>query len=139
MSDEFELGGHKYRYSKIDARRQAHVARRLVPVVSSLADLTKVDGLSDLAALAPVAKAVASMPDADFDYVLDVCLSVTQREQAGGTGWAPIWSEGAKQIMFSDIDLAVMMQIVAKVIQGNLGNFFPGNLPGSIAAASPAP
>ncbi|EBQ1834569.1 hypothetical protein A0Q22_20690, partial [Salmonella enterica] len=38
-------------------------------------------------------------------------------------GWTPVFSSG--QLMFDDIDLLTMLQLVARVVADSLGNFLP--------------
>lgn len=122
MSDIAEIGGQKYRIGRIDARKQFHVARRLAPLLAGLGSLSgKGEGFAT--AVAPLAEALSSMPDSDVDYVLDVCLGACQRVQPNGHA-APIMARG--ELMFEDIDMAQMVQIAIRVIQQNLGSFFPG-------------
>jgi hypothetical protein len=64
---------------------------------------------------------LAKMPDDDVEYVLNTCLSVVYRDE--GTGFQRIQVQ-AGVMMFSDIDLSVMIKLVISVIKENLGNFF---------------
>jgi hypothetical protein len=74
--------------------------------------------------IGPLTDALSGMSDEDVDYVLDVCLGVCQRLQPNGQG-APVIARGGG-LMFEDIDMGQMMQLAVKVIQENLGGFFPG-------------
>lgn len=140
---EFEVGGVKYRSRKMDARRQFHVARKLTPAVAplmhSLGPLLSIsagsaspDGIVD--ALMPLAEAIAAMPADDCDFILDECLSVVEREQSGGTGWAPIFVRDAKRMMFDDIQMPQMLAIATRVIQENVGSFSDALRSASIGA-----
>lgn len=120
---EFEISGQQYRSGKLNARQQFHVARRLAPVLGGLVDASSAGAESFSKFLQPIADAISGMSDADCDYVLDTCLAVVQRQQ--GTAWSPVMAS-SKAIMFDDIDVGVMLQMAAKVIQENLGSFFPG-------------
>lgn len=137
----------KYRTGRLDARRQFHVVRRLAPVISSLTDLAKdLPGLladpdkrqdgqdmpTDdlLAALGPLADAIASMSDTDADYVINSCLAVVERQQPSG-GWAKIMVGDALQ--FEDLDMAAMLRLTFAVLEDNLGGFF-GELPPNLTA-----
>ncbi|EJV8381989.1 hypothetical protein N7X67_004617, partial [Escherichia coli] len=40
-------------------------------------------------------------------------------------GWTPVFNSG--QLMFDDIDLLSMLQLVARVVADSLGNFLPVN------------
>jgi hypothetical protein len=122
MSDIVEVGGHKYRIGRIDARKQFHVARRLAPLLAGMGGLAnKSAGFA--AVLAPITEALSSMSDEDVDYVLDACLGVCQRLQQDGRP-APVMTRSG--LMFEDIDMGQMIQLAVKVIQENLGGFFPG-------------
>ncbi len=121
---EFEVAGHTYRAGRMDAMTAFHVMRRLTPVLASFREMGQANDM--FAALEPVARAVAGMSDADSELVLGACLSVCERRQDGGRGWARIWSVEAKRPMFDDIDIAAMLQVAFHVIQGALGPFFPG-------------
>lgn len=123
MNDIVEVGGQKYRIGRIDARKQFHVARRLAPLLAGMSGLTgKSVGFE--AFIGPLTDALSGMSDEDVDYVLDVCLGVCQRLQLNGQG-APVIARGGG-LMFEDIDMGQMIQLAVKVIQDNLGSFFPG-------------
>jgi hypothetical protein len=121
MSDIVEVGGQKYRIGRIDARKQFHVARRLAPLLAGMGSVP--DKSAGFAAfLGPLTDALSGMSDQDVDYVLDVCLGVCQRMQPNGHP-APVMVRGG--LMFEDIDMGQMIQLAVKVIQENLGGFFP--------------
>jgi len=113
---EFEIAGHTYRAGKLNTFQQFHISRRLAPVLSGLAS----DNPTGF--LPAVAEAVAHMPEADCDYILHTCLAGVRRNE--NNVWAPIAVGDGKALMFADIDLTAMMQIVVAVIQENLSNFF---------------
>lgn len=130
---EITLKGQNYRSGRLSAMQQFHVARRVAPALTGL--VAALGGASpsqeDFAkSLAPLADAVAQMPDADAEYVLGTCLAIVSRQTEPNT-WAPVWRGG--QLAFDDIDLGTMLQLAAKVIQDNLGNIF-GALPASLPA-----
>lgn len=129
---EFDHKGQTYRAGKLDAMRQFHVTRRLAPLLPDLAKAGITPGATGdvTAILEPLAKAVAAMPDADAEYVLNTCLSVVERKQAAG-GWAKVMTGG--QLMFEDIDMAAMLVVAWEVLRHNLSGFFAGlpqGLPG---------
>ena len=155
MGREIQLGGNAYSIGRLSAKQQLHVSRRIAPVIPpmiKLAEKMKASGtdardasgaanakmlmagdLSDLGgALQPFADALASLNDADADYVFDNCLSVVQRRQ--DSGWARVVSLEQKTLMFQDMDLGVMLPLVVQVIVANLGPFIQGlltSLPGN--------
>lgn len=76
-----------------------------------------------LTAFGPVAKAFASMSDADSEYILGTCLSVVLRKS--GSGWAEVAPKGSQgYLAFDDITLPTMIELALEVIKENLGNFF---------------
>jgi len=110
---EFPIKGIKYRSGTMDAMTQFHVVRRLETILGSfrnMLDSKLEDGLT------VIAEAVSKMSDADTEYVIGACMAIVQREQPGATGWAKVWSTEAKRPMFTDIDMATMLQIVIAVI-----------------------
>lgn len=125
MNDIVEVGGQKYRIGRIDARKQFHVARRLAPLLAGMGESALADKAGGFAAMVgPLTTALSSMSDEDVDYVLDACLYVCQRIQPNGQGAPVIARSGG--MMFEDIDMGQMIQLAVKVIQENLGGFFPG-------------
>lgn len=123
--NEFPVAGHNYRASKMDALRQFHVVRRLAPLLAGFGNLSELRtmGLDELLSnIGPGLDALAEMPDKDADYVIHGCLSVVQREHEGG--WAPVFARGV--LMFQDIELPEMLQLVGKVLEADLKGFFPG-------------
>ena len=145
---EFPINGLKFRAGKLDVFKQLHVSRKVAPVLPKLMRVflefdkaaktpaavvdptgtAPADGL-DLAALAsaaePLAKVLAEMPDADVEYVVNTCLSVVAINKANH--WADVLAPSGI-LMFDEIDMPVMLQLVAKVIQDSLGPFLSGFL-----------
>lgn len=154
MSIEFAVGEHTYRGNKLSAKKQLHVGRRIVPLAVSFIDAgllatvrkevakgkearpeALLGGLTDKdlgAMLKGVLDNLASLPEADVDYVIDACLAVTERRQASG-GWARVMT--GEQMQFQDLDLPALLKIVWEVLQHNLSGFFAGGFPGSSAGA----
>lgn len=120
---EFEIGGNTYRSGKMDTFKQFHVSRRLVPILGNVA--VAVGGEASFDDLVqPLMHGIASMTDADCDFILEACLKVVQRQQ--GNAWSPVYAGTNQALMFDDIDMSAMLQIAGKVIQDNLSGFFPG-------------
>lgn len=140
MDADRDINGQKYRIGKLTPKEQFHVARRLVPLLTGLAGAAMpsvLAGVTDAAALTDDALGqillafsggLSKMSNEDSEYVIDTCLSAVQRKQ--GEIWAPVLVKGG--MMFADIRLPDMVQLVVAVVQENLGSFFPG------AAAPPA-
>ena len=131
---EFRVGEHTYRSRKLNARQQLHVVRRLGPVLGPMIQLALMPSSEDpdemerqMAIAIPFLDAVAKMPEEDVNYVINVCMSVTQRMQGGNgsgpTTWAEVWNVAAQREMFEDIDMGTLLQITWNVVQDNLGGF----------------
>ena len=141
---DFEVGGINYRAGTMNAIKQLQVVRRLAPLLAALnsADLAGLAGQASdgsgaglAAAIGPLTEAFAAMSDENTEYVLSACLSICQREIPGGLGWTPIWSVQGKTLMFDDINLMVLVQIVGRVVMANVGDFTSA-LPRTIQAAA---
>lgn len=133
---EFEHKGQKYSTKKLDARKQFHLAMKLAPLVSSLAQAfkpgQKVDDII-LSALPVFANGLSQMSEKDVDYVLETCLSVVQRQDTGG--WQQIMASSGVMV-YSDLQWTDLTVIVWNVIQDNLGNFTDALPSGALQTAS---
>ena len=132
---EFEINGLNYRAEKLDAFKQFHLSRKIAPVIPPLIPifmkLSQEGGLSqDLSAIAdvlePFATALSEMNDQAAEYVIGTALSVVKRQN--GSLWTPVWSSSINACAFDDMDMGVMLKIVFKVVQDNLGPFIQGLL-----------
>jgi hypothetical protein len=139
---EIQIAERTYRIGRMNPRTALHVARRIAPVVLGLAELAPLmermtpllrvtEGetppsvsIAEMVEMArPMSLAVAEMPEADFDYLVDHCLAVVHVRRGGDTGWAPLMVNGS--LMFEDLTPIEMGRLVWEVIQENLRNFFP--------------
>ena len=128
-----ELGGNAYEIGRIDAMRQLHVSRRVLPVLIAagigVAQLVQDPGKtvddSWLMLVADGAMAVvARMSDEDVDYVVQHCLAVVKRRPVGSDlPWAPVMN--GKMFQFQDMDMRVIVQVVVATLRENVGSFFP--------------
>lgn len=121
---EFEINGASYRAQQMDAMKQFHVVRRLAPLMGEFAGLKSAEPEK---AFEAIASAVSKMSDADADYVIGTCLDSVERQ--AGNQWGKIRVSG--RLMYADLPLPDMLQIVWQVLQGNLGSFFPALLANS--------
>jgi hypothetical protein len=131
----FEAGGHEYSAGKLDAKRQFHILRRLLPVFGGVAANGRTANLTDGATMKGALDALGTLPDEQFDYIADHCLSVVKRKDAGI--WAAVSSPapgGGRVIMYDDMDLAAIGVIVYNVLKRNLSGFF-GALPSDFVAS----
>jgi len=135
---EFEIKGVNYRTSKLSVFDQLKVSRKLLPVLAGiLGDFQSVKTAAQggdvykalETALPKVADSLAEMSEEDTNAIIFPCLSVVSRQN--GKVWAPVMSQN--ELMFDDIDLMSMLQIVGRVVGDSLGNFLPA-LPASETA-----
>jgi hypothetical protein len=121
----FEVNGHQYSAGKLDAKRQLHIVRRLLPVLGGAMDGNGAFLASGVPDLKGALNTLGSLPDEQFDYVVDHCLAVTKRRD--GEIWAAVSSlapNGSRNLMYSDIDLVAIGTIVFHVLRRNLSRFF---------------
>lgn len=134
MKAEHPIGGKTYRIGALTPRQQFHILRRLAPVAASVAKIIA-DNMkkgpvveADLERLlVPLTATLNELKDEDADHIINNCLGVCQRQE--GTKEQPTWAPvmGPKgQLMFADIRLPEMMQLVIAAITENLGSFFDG-------------
>lgn len=145
---EFTVNGVDYRAAKLDAFAQLKVTRKLLPVMagmvseiesirSVLPQVRAAGGVSGIPldqvsvflenVLPKVADVLADMPEESVNAIIHPCLSVVSRKSHAGN-WTAVFSQGA--LMFDDINLVAMLQIVARVVADSLGNILPA-LPGT--------
>ena len=127
---EFEIKGVNYRASKLSVFDQLKVSRKLLPVLAGM--LGDFQGIKAAAqggdvnkaiesALPKIADSLAEMSEEDTNAIIFPCLSVVARQN--GKVWAPVMVQGS--LMFDDLDLMSMLQIVGRVVGDSLGNFLP--------------
>lgn len=126
---KFELKGQEYRAGKLDVFDQFGVARKLLPVLAGVFDELKSGELTLTALLPRVSEAIAAMSDADCNAILHPCLSMLSRKN--GKIWTSVFQNGV--MMFDDIDMLSMLELVGNVIRDSLGDFFPVPLASEIA------
>ena len=135
---EFEIKGVQYRTAKLSVFDQLKVSRKLLPVLAGmLADFQGIKAAAEggdvykamETALPKIADSLAGMSEEDTNAIIFPCLSVVSRQN--GKSWSPVMSQGT--LMFDDIDLMSMLQMVGRVVGDSLGNFLPA-LPASETA-----
>jgi hypothetical protein len=127
---EFEIKSVNYRASKLSVFDQLKVSRKLLPVLAGLLGdfqaLKSATQGGDVyqaleTALPKIAESLADMSEEDTNAIILPCLSVVARQN--GKVWTPVMSQN--ELMFDDIDLMSMLQIVGRVVGDSLGNFLP--------------
>ncbi|MFT4466102.1 MAG: phage tail assembly chaperone [Sodalis sp. (in: enterobacteria)] len=134
---DIELNGNTYRAGKLSVFDQLKVARKLLPVLSGMVgELQKLRGgeVAMETLLPALATAIGDIQDSDCDAIIHACLSVVSRQN--GKAWMAVFRQG--DLMFDDIDLGTLLQLVAQVIGDSLGNFFHAPLDGATVPPQPA-
>jgi hypothetical protein len=118
----FKVGAAEYQARALSAFDQLHVARKLGSVLIFLGSMKdNPDKTPNNYARAMVA-AAAPLGNEEVDWAIAACLSSVQRKQQGG--WAEVRAQSGK-LMFDDVDLLAMMEIVWNVLdQNGLIDFF---------------
>lgn len=132
---QVSIGGKEFDILKMTPREQAHMLRRVTPLMAAvgsgalgLLDDTKSKGevMSGLLeTIGPLSEVLADMKDEQFDYIMDSAL-VHVRILDIDQKWHPIYvrqPRGATR-MYTTIDLATELRLVAEVIKVNLSGFF---------------
>lgn len=151
---QVDVGSHTYDIGRLSTFQQLDVARLYGPVLAQVGlILQAVQDTAKTAArenkpvppLPPVdrgslIKAMVmfsrQVPKDDNDYVVNTCLGVVKRKQDHAMGWAPVMEPVSNRLMFDDIGLNDMMDLLLHVFQQHrLPDFFftpPANsTPGS--------
>lgn len=137
MSDNsFEIGGRKFKLSKIDPFKQFHVVRRIGPIMSDLLPAIQeahknrknIDALSEsekFDLMIPFAGSVMSglskLTDADSEYVMFSLLSSVEVQQPAGN-WGRVSTNS--MLMMQDLELPMLLQIASRAFAFNLSSFF---------------
>lgn len=133
--EDFEINGVQFKLRKIDALKQFHIARRISPILAdlmpALSQMAKVDKnkalseedrLAQFAQLAePLFKGFAKLSDEESDKLLNGLLTAVEMKQPAGN-WAKL-SNGS-MLMFSDLDLAVLLNAAGRAFAFNMQGFF---------------
>jgi hypothetical protein len=122
--NEITVGEYTYSIGKLDALKQFHVARRLVPVLAAFTRIGEAptsEGLG-VKALLPIAEALSKMSDEETEYIINTCLSVVQRQDSGKL--QRIMLQG--RFVYEDIKMPDMIKLTSETIMENMGDFFAG-------------
>lgn len=123
MSERIEtVDEFTYRFRKMNAFDQLHVARRLAPILAGLGGLSK---LSLDSAFGPIAQALAALKDDDVNYIIQKCLGAVDRKLPGG-GFMVVWNKDANQSQFQDLELGALLKLTGIAMEHNLQGFLSG-------------
>lgn len=136
---ECTIKGVNYRANKLGVFEQLKVSRKLLPILAGLmADFSSIKAIlpattkldsGNLDKLEPVfntllpriADELSKLTEEDTNAIIHPCLAMVVREN--GKQWTPVFRSG--ELMFDDIELFDMLQLVARVVADSLGNFLP--------------
>lgn len=117
---DFVIDGIHYRAGRLSAMDAFHVARRFSLAIFML---TQNQSRTPEEYARSIVLTSAQVPQADADFVMAKCLSTVNRQQTGGA-WAPLTTPNG-DLMFADIPLMTLMQILYHVLESNgLVSFF---------------
>lgn len=132
--NEQDVKGITYDFGKIPALAQFHIVRRLAPIIgdllTTLGPMMKGKKAGDkfelteeemLKGLGPIMMSISKLSDEDANYAIFGLLNPVRRKISSAGGYAKI--NTGENLMFEDIDMAVMIQIAVKSFVANLGGF----------------
>lgn len=136
---EVEVAGFTYRIGRLGPMRSWDIVRRLMPVLTAVGELASLPEFATetedagldldriLQSSGPLLAALAKMSDADSRYV--IMNSLRAAERRSGQVWSPMVAvdrnTGEPLLMFEDIEMPAMLQLVFHVLQENIQRFFP--------------
>jgi hypothetical protein len=133
MNRDFTIGERQFKLNKIDAFKQFHIVRRVGPVLSDMVpvmakisktakeDLNEDEKLEKFGELAkPILAGLSKLSDDDSNKVLFGLLSGVEMQYAGAWGRVVV----GDQLMYSDLDLPVLLQCAGRSFMFNLSGFF---------------
>lgn len=126
MTSEVEIAGNVYVITRLPARKQLHIARRLLPVAESLIPLlaSSSDTVNVFDAMGAMADTVGRLPDNDVDYVIDHCMEAVKIKSGMGLQNVVAMTPQGARPMFEHLDdMAIQLRLVFEVIKENLQNF----------------
>ncbi|CNI53679.1 phage tail assembly chaperone [Yersinia pekkanenii] len=130
---EFTIKDIEYRAQKLDVFAQLKVSRKLLPLLAGILKDLRSGTVTIETALPGIAQSLSDISEEDLNAIIHPCLAMVSRKH--GKTYNPIFTGGA--LMFDDIDLMAMLQIVGRVVGDSMGNFLR-ELQGSEPVALPA-
>lgn len=135
MDRDFTIGDKKFKLNKIDAFKQFHIVRRIAPILADVLPIlgkiskpANIEGLSETEKFdefakmaAPLMNGLSKLSDEDSNKVLLGLLSAVEIQQEAGN-WAKVATDGS--IMFSNLELPVLLQLAGKSFAFNMSGFF---------------
>lgn len=130
-----KINATEFKFNRLDAVAQFHIARRLAPLLSELGPLLEAFKKSKLSpedlkngnvgelltAMQPLATALAKLPDDEANAILFGLLAGVEMEQVGG-GYSKV-SQG-RQLLFANLNMATLVQLAGRSLVHNFADFF---------------
>ena len=127
------INGESFRIGDLSVFDQLNLARRLTPFSFAIQGMMNPKNVEKDHTVM-VILLLSKLSDEDSDYVTHKCLSAVLRSQ--GKDWAKLQTpEGV--LMFQDITMKTVVNIVTEVILENLGDFFRTALSAVAEGAQP--
>jgi len=126
VTTEVEISGNVFVISRLPARKQLHIARRLLPVAESLIPLLASSGdrVNFFDAIGAMADTVGKLPDEEVDYIIDHCMEAVKIKSGMGLHNVVTMTPQGARPMFEEIDdMSIQLRLVFEVIKENLQNF----------------
>ncbi|WP_050156705.1 phage tail assembly chaperone, partial [Yersinia enterocolitica] len=109
---EFTIKGIEYRSKKLDVFAQLKVSRKLLPLLAGILKDLRSGTVTIETALPSIAQSLSDISDEDCNAIIHPCLSMVSRKH--DSAYNPIFTNS--ELMFDDIDLMAMLQIVGRVV-----------------------
>jgi len=106
VTTEVEISGNVFVISRLPARKQLHIARRLLPVAESLIPLLASSGdrVNFFDAIGAMADTVGKLPDEEVDYIIDHCMEAVKIKSGMGLHNVVTMTPQGARPMFEEID-----------------------------------
>ncbi|WP_412179171.1 phage tail assembly chaperone [Yersinia pseudotuberculosis] len=98
---------------------QLKVSRKLLPLLAGIVKDLRSGTVTIETALPSIAQSLSDISEEDCNAIIHPCLERVSRKN--GSAYNPIFTGG--EVMFDDIDLMAMLQIVGRVVGDSMGNF----------------
>lgn len=115
---EVTIGTRNFRSTKMDPFKQFHVLRRMGSLFPSLAGAIRVE--DKMLAAGYIMAALSRLADDDANFIINSCLATCKIQQ--GSLWADV-IDGSGNLMFQDMQLPDIMELVWKVLKDNYAPF----------------
>lgn len=132
------VGGIEYSVERLNAFDQYNVAKKLSTVLLLLSSIQKKEGAEGAPSALEFSKLLlagtANLTNEDTNFVNRVCLTAVRRKQQGGA-YAAMVESRTGQLMFDDIGVRELAELVWGVVEAHRMVDFFSDLPSNSEAA----